>query len=212
LAVFLRRVIKSAEVVVAETAEKVVAIVRGEPLSPQIRARLERAEARRQTLKVEVDALALDHELGDQTATERLHRAQENLTGAAAECERLRAALSDAEARDRRAAAEADVAKIEEQFVDYAAFADARLQAMQDFVAATAKVDEALGRLKAACGLMTTALPRTCGLPPGYIVGTPATVDEVAGENRYLLGHLQRQVAATRAFLLAAPAQQNEAA
>ncbi len=173
----------------------------GEPLAPQVRKRLDRANDRRAVLKTEIAALALDAELGDHGAAERQRKLQSALVKAVVEVESLEAAVAEARARDAAAEAERDIAEMEAELAKYRKFADARTKAMADFTKASGAVRDALDRLKASVELLQTAMPRHCNLPRGYRIDMKLdTVEAVRRENEFILSHVQRQVRATAAF------------
>jgi hypothetical protein len=185
-------------------AASALELVKTQPLGPQLRARLERADARRTSLKAEVDALALDAELGEPHAIERQRELQAALSKAAAECDRLQAAYETALARDQRAENEVEIAAAEAKLREYEKIAAARLAAAQDFEEASRLSKAAARRLLAANDLLKTELPFGCKLPPGLTVGgreaeVLASVDAVRVENEHVVASVRKQVRAMAA-------------
>jgi predicted nucleic acid-binding Zn-ribbon protein len=135
---------------VVDTMEKVVALLRNEPLRPQLLDRIERAEQRRLALKTEVAGLALDVQLGDRAAADRQQKAQAALAKAVDEVESLEAALSEAGARDKRAEALAEVDALEQQLAKYQGYGEARIAAIKDLIAAGDEASRASQRYIAA--------------------------------------------------------------
>jgi hypothetical protein len=191
---------------VQATAEKaatvVTALIKGEPLGPQIRQRLERANGRRLALKVEHEACALDAEMGDQSAVEKQKRLRSDLEKADAECSRLEAALQQAIDRDAEREAEVDIAALRGQLAKYEGFAAARVDAMRDLTEASRAATEASKRFLAATSLMQNATPAGCELPRGLILGRDmeATIEAVQAETDRILEHVQGLVQTTITF------------
>jgi hypothetical protein len=183
-------------------AAAVSELVRGEPLGPQIRQRLDRAHKRRLALKVEHDACALDVELGDQSAADKKRRLRQDLEKADAECVRLDAALQQAIGRDAKREADVDIAALQGQLAKYEGFAAARVDSMRDLTEATKIATEAARRFLAATSLMQTATPAGCELPRGLILGRDmdATVEAVEDETDRILERVRGLVRTTIAF------------
>jgi len=177
-------------------------LVKTQPLGPQIRQRLERANARRLALKTEHDACALDAEMGDQGAVEKQKRLRHDLEKADAECAGLEAALQQAVDRDSQREAEVDIAALKGQLARYETFGAARIQAMVDLTEATAVATAAARRFLAATNLLQTATPAGCELPRGLILGRDmeATTEAVRAETNRVLEHVQTLARMTIAF------------
>jgi DNA repair exonuclease SbcCD ATPase subunit len=189
----IRKAITAAATVVSE-------LVRDRPLTPQLIDRHRRANERRTALKAELDAIALDVELGDGAAIERHRDLQGQLAKAAAETERLEAALVQARRRDAATAAEADIAVLQDAAQRYQHYIHARLDAIRDLVKFGELARDAARRLVAANELLQSDLPPDCSLPRGLFVGrdigrdTGLTVDEVKCENANILAHIHGQI------------------
>jgi hypothetical protein len=178
-----------------------VELVRGEPLGPQLRVKLDQANARRTALRAEVDALALDVELGDRAATERQRELQAALSKATAECDRLEAAYETALDRDQQVENEA----AEKELQAYERILDARLTAAQNFDEASSRARTAARQLLAATDLLRTELPRSCTLASGLTIGGQdfevlASTEKVRVENDHLRAAIRGQVQAMTAI------------
>jgi hypothetical protein len=180
---------------ITAAATAVLELARDRPLTPQLIDRHRRANARRTALKVELDAIALDVELGDGAAVERHRDLQGQLAKAAADTERLQAALEIARKRDNASRAETEIGKLETALRKYEGYAVARVEALRDQQAAIEAVKAAARRYQAATSLLNMP-PSGTSLPRGFVVGqaTDPTVAAIEAENGRVLRIIKQQV------------------
>jgi hypothetical protein len=181
---------------ITAAATAVLELARDRPLTPQLIDRHRRANARRTALKVELDAIALDVELGDGAAVERHRDLQGQLAKAAADTERLQAALEIARKRDNASRAETEIGKLEAALRKYETYAVARVGALKDQLAAIEAVKVAARRYQAATSLLNMP-PSGTSLPRGFVVGqaTDLTVAAIEAENGRVLRIIKQQFA-----------------
>jgi hypothetical protein len=189
-------VVKPIEETIMTAVSAVSELVRGEPLAPQLKRRLDRADARRTALRTELDALALDAELGEPDAAKRIQGIQERLGKAADEVTRLEAALATARKRDNASRAETEIGKLEAALRKYETYAVARVGALKDQLAAIEAVKVAARRYQAATSLLNMP-PSGTSLPRGFVVGqaTDLTVAAIEAENGRVLRIIKQQFA-----------------
>jgi hypothetical protein len=144
-------------------------LARDRPLAPQVRARLDRANDRRTSLKAEIAGLALDAQLGDHGAVERQRKLQSALVKSAVEVETLEAALVEAEARDSTMENAATVAAMKAGLAELEGVCAARAKAAADMDAAVGAAVGAWLRLRASTELIRMSIPRGCSLPRGFV-------------------------------------------
>jgi hypothetical protein len=194
-------VVKPIEETLMTAVSAVSELVRGQPLAPQLKRRLDRADARRTALRTELDALALDAELGEPDAAKRIQGVQERLGKAADEVTRLEAALVTARRRDAADRAETEIGEQEAALRKYEGWAAARVEAVRDQLAAIEKAKEAARRYQAATSLMNMP-PAGTILPKGWTVGQgiDLSVDAIEAENANVLRIVRTQVANTAAI------------
>jgi hypothetical protein len=194
-------VVKPIGETVMAAAAAVSELIRTEKLAPQLKRRLDRADARRTELRMALDAIALDAELGEPGAAERFQELRERVGKATDEVSRLEAALAIARARDVAEQAETEISELEAALTRYEGFAAARGDAVRDQLAAIEAAKEAARRYQAATSLLNMP-PAGTTLPRGFTVGrgVDLTVETVEAENTYILGIVKSQVHTVVAF------------
>jgi hypothetical protein len=149
--------------------QAIPAIEKTKPMWPQIRARLDRASARRDALATEAAGLALDVELGDGAAIERQHVVAGDLEKVEGEVARLRAALVEAEVRDSTVENAAAIGAMKAGLVELEGVCAARAKAAADMDEAIAAAVGAWLRLRASTELIRMSIPPGCSLPRGFV-------------------------------------------
>jgi hypothetical protein len=140
-------------------------------LAPRVADALEAAEAKEAALLAEVQSFALDEFLGDPEVKKKRERTERDLAAATAEVARLRAAKSQAEARDEKAGVDATIAELEGQLGAFEAAVCARAEAAAELDRGCEIAAKAWARLVASNDAVRLGLPRGCSFPPGAVVG-----------------------------------------
>jgi hypothetical protein len=136
-------------------------------LTPRVRAELDGALERQRSLQAGVDALSLDAVL-DGKAKNKLDKLEGELAAATSSVVRLTKALAQAEERDRRREAEAELQTRQDGLAEFQRVCVARAAAADDLDQAAPKIVDAWRRLRATEELIRMSLPRGTVLPPGY--------------------------------------------
>jgi hypothetical protein len=180
-------------------AAEPVALIKDQPLAPQVLGRLDTARAVLAALEDKAKGLALGSLLDKAGDGARLSVLEDELAPARIEVQRLQQAYVSACDMDRRAAAEIEIAELERQLERYQDWGAARVAAVADLERATELAVEAGRRYVAATSLLRDGLPGH-PLPRGLILdrnGMEAGVDAVRHETDLIVTHVKNLVRMT---------------